>query len=308
MKTPNNFSATTEQPALIRQPFPQSLRERMIPLIRSLNLPDRLTLTYLFFTSALLVICQCRVAPWPKLLLIHCALVCTIIALAAFRERGPHITRVLSHWYPLLLPAFFFEEIGLLVHAIFPGWFDDVLIAADYALFGVHPTVWLERFSSYWLTELMQLVYTLYLPLIPAFGAWLWWRGRRAEFTGFVTAICAAYYLNFLIFILFPIEGPHHTLAPLQQMELAGGPFTAFINLIEKHGRVHGGAFPSNHVTGAMVVLFSALRFSRRMGYALTPLVLSICVATVYGRYHYAIDVLAGTAMAWLGCRIALKE
>lgn len=285
----------------MRLPFPQRISDRAWSLIQLLNLPDRLTLAYLLFTSALLVICQRRVAPWPKLLLIHGGLVCAIIAFAVLRERGPQLIRVLSHWYPLLLSGFFFEEIGELVHAVFPGWFDAVLIAADYAVFGVHPTVWIEQFSSYWLTEYLQFAYTLYLPLIPAFGLWLWWRGRRREFTAFVTAMCVTYYFNYLIFIFFPIEGPHHTLAHLQQVELSGGPLTAFINLIEKHGRVHGGAFPSNHVAGSMVVLFSAFRFSRRLGWALAPLVLSIGVATVYGRYHYAIDVFAGTTVAWIG-------
>ncbi len=303
MKISSHLSARTEQAALIRRPFPPRISDRLWLAIQSLNLPDRLTLAYLLFTSALLVICRRNIAPWPKLLLIHGGLVCTIIVLAVLRARGPQLIRVLSHWYPLLLSGFFFEEIGALVHAVFPGWFDAVLIAADDAVFGVHPTVWIEQFSNYWLTEYLQFAYTLYLPLIPAFGGWLWWRGRRREFTAFVTALCGTYYFNYLIFIFFPIEGPHHTLQHLQQIELSGGPLTAFINLIEQHGRVHGGAFPSNHVAGSMVVLFSALRYSRRLGYALVPLVLSICVATVYGRYHYAIDVFAGTIVAWLGMK-----
>jgi len=29
---------------------------------------------------------------------------------------------------------------------------------------------------------------------------------------------------------------------------------------------------------------------------------LSICVSTVYGRYHYVVDVLAGVVMAVIGC------
>jgi len=111
-----------------------------------------------------------------------------------------------------------------------------------------------------------------------------------------------AYYLCYVIFVLFPIESPHHTLRHLQQVDLVGGPFTAFINLLEKHGRVHGGAFPSTHVAGSVVVLISAYRFARRIGYWLTPLVLGICVATVYGRYHYAVDVFAGVLAAAIGC------
>jgi membrane-associated phospholipid phosphatase len=65
---------------------------------------------------------------------------------------------------------------------------------------------------------------------------------------------------------------------------------------------VHGGAFPSTHVAGAMVVLFSAYQFARPIGYWLTALVFSICVSTVYGRYHYVVDVFAGILMAAIGC------
>jgi membrane-associated phospholipid phosphatase len=60
-------------------------------------------------------------------------------------------------------------------------------------------------------------------------------------------------------------------------------------------------------VAGAVVVLISAYRFARRLGYALTPLVVSICISTVYGRYHYAVDVLAGAIMAVIGCWLGAK-
>src|SRR5262249_281909 len=185
----------------------------------------------------------------------------------------------------------------------------------------------IEQFSNYWLNEYMQLVYTSYFLLTIGLGAYLWFRDRgfrkrgfrdrgfrkrgfrkrgfrdrREDFDEFIASTCAAYYLCYVIFVLFPIESPYHTLRHLQQAELAGGPFTALINLIEKHGRVHGGAFPSAHVAGSMVALISARRFARPAGYWLTPLVLSICVATVYGRYHYVMDVFAGALMAVIGC------
>lgn len=230
-----------------------------------------------------------------------------IALLARMRESGPRLLRFISLWYPVTLFGFLFEEIGQIVHAIYPGWFDHWLIAADYWMFGAHPTVWVEQFSSYWLNEYMQLVYTSYLFLIPLFGAYLWLRRRRESFELYLVSMCVTYYLCYLIFVLFPIESPHHTLAHLQQVELTGGPFTAFINLIEKHGRVHGGAFPSTHVAGSWVVLISAFRSGRRTGYALLPLVLSISAATVYGRYHYVSDVIAGVAMAFLGCWLGAR-
>ncbi|HKX32170.1 MAG TPA: phosphatase PAP2 family protein [Blastocatellia bacterium] len=286
---------------------PRTWRHRLIGALATLNIADRLTAAYLIFSTTLIAVCRQNVKPWAILLPIHLGLLAMIVGLAFARSRGVKILSVLSHWYPPFIFLFFFEEIGSTVHAIFPGWFDAYLIEADRAIFGVHPTLWVEQFSSFWLNEYMQLVYTSYFLLTIGLGAHLWFRRRHQDFAVFMASTCAAYYLSYVIFVLFPIESPHHTLNHLQQVELTGGPFTAFINLIEKHGRVHGGAFPSTHVAGAMVVLFSAFRFARRIGYWLTPLILSICVSTVYGRYHYVVDVFAGILVAALGCWIGAR-
>ncbi len=280
----------------------RSGRKFVSDLLTALNVADRLTLLYLIFTTTLIVVCRQNVKHWETLLPIHLGLMVTITGLAWARRRGVRVLSFTSHWYPVLIFLFFFEEIALTVHAIFPGWFDEYLIKADYALFGAHPTVWIEQFSGYWLNEFMQLAYMSYFLLTIGLGAYLWSRHRRDDFSVFIASTCAAYYLCYVIFVFFPIESPYHTLAHLQQVELTGGPMTALINLIEKHGRVHGGAFPSGHVAGSMVALFSAYRFAREIGYWLTPVVVSICVATIYGRYHYVMDVLAAIVVAAIGC------
>jgi hypothetical protein len=48
-------------------------------------------------------------------------------------------------------------------------------------------------------------------------------------------------------------------------------------------------------------------RYSARAGWLLTPLILSITVATVYGRYHYAVDVPAGVLVAIAGVLVAAR-
>jgi membrane-associated phospholipid phosphatase len=279
-----------------------ALKHRLGAAFALLHLHDRLTLAYLLFSTTLIAVRHAHVSHASRLIPVHLGLMAAIAGLARARARNLRVLGFLSHWYPTLLFLFFFEEIGWIVHAIHPGWFDAYLIRADYALFGVHPTLWIEQFAGYWLSEYLQLTYTSYFLLTIGLGAYFWIGGRQREFAVFIASTCAAYYLCYVIFVLFPIESPHHTLRHLQQVELTGGPFTAFINLLETHGRVHGGAFPSAHVAGSVVTLITAFRFARTIGYWLTPLVLSICVATVYGRYHYAVDVLAGALAAALGC------
>jgi len=107
--------------------------------------------------------------------------------------------------------------------------------------------------------------------------------------------------------LFFPIESPWFAMAGSWHHELAGGPFTATINFIEHYGRVRGAAFPSAHVAGAFAALWSAWRHRRWLFWILLPLVLCMCLSTVYGRYHYVADVFAGVITGTLGYWIGLK-
>src|SRR5262245_44822961 len=104
--------------------------------LKTFNVTDRLTLVYLLYSTALILVCQQNIPRWQTLLPIHLGLVAMVIGLAYARAKHIKILSLISHWYPTLLFLFFFEEIGLIVHAIFPGWFDRYLIEADYAIFG----------------------------------------------------------------------------------------------------------------------------------------------------------------------------
>ncbi|MEP7272340.1 MAG: phosphatase PAP2 family protein [Acidobacteriota bacterium] len=268
---------------------------------------DRLTIAYLSFVLVLVIVRHGQVRHALAIGAIHLTLIASISLLAMFRGQGSRTAAAIGNWYPVLLFGFFFEEIGFIVHAIHPGWFDRLLISAEYSLFGVHPTVWIEQYSNYAVTEVLQLAYTSYLFLTLGLAVYFSRRGERTPFQVLLVSTCVAYYLGYLIFVLFPIESPYHTLRTLQKVELTGGPFTAVINWIERYGRVHGGAFPSAHVSGSVVVLLCAWRYARRVGYWLTPVVIAICIATIYGRYHYVVDVVAGIGMAIIGFVIGTR-
>jgi membrane-associated phospholipid phosphatase len=278
-----------------------------VRLWRGVSIIDRLTLSYVTFVLLVVISRQEHVKHAEAIALIHLGLLFGIGLLAYLRARGNRVAATIGTWYPIFLFGFFFEEIGFIVHAFHPGWFDPWLISLEYRVLGVHATVWVEQYSSYWATEILQLAYTSYLVLTLGLAVYFARRSQETPLQILVVSTCVAYYLGYLIFVLFPIESPHHTLSGLQQVQLVGGPFTAVIDWIEQYGRVHGGAFPSAHVSGSVVVLICAWRYARRVGYALLPLVTAICIATVYGRYHYVADVLAGIVMALIGCSVGVR-
>lgn len=275
------------------------------------NLTDRLTLGYLTFVGLLLAFSPHPIEKRGKLLTAHVGFALMIAALAYFRQRQTPVLSFLSHWYPLGLSGFFFEEIHSIVHIVFRGWFDAPLIQFDYAMFGAHPTVWFEQHMSYGLTEVMNFFYFTYWPLIPALALLLWLRHQK-QFAEFVFTLCLSYMFCYLVFIFFPVEGPYHTLRSLQTVhEAPGWIFTHLVELVEKHGRIHGGAFPSAHVTGSFVATIAAYRFSRKLGHAVLILALGVCVSAVYGRYHYAVDIWGGMIAAALGslvCRWVARK
>jgi membrane-associated phospholipid phosphatase len=272
------------------------------------NLTDRLTLCYLAFIGLLLAFSPNPIEKRGVLLAAHVGFTLMIFAFAYFRQRQTPVLSFLSYWYPLGLSGFFFEEIHSIVHLIHRGWFDAPLIQFDYAMFGAHPTVWFEQHISYWTTEVMNFFYFTYWPLIPALALLLWLRNQK-QFHEFVFALCLSYIVCYLVFIFYPIEGPYHTLRALQTVpETPGWMFTHLVEFVEKHGRIHGGAFPSAHVTGSFVATIAAYRFSRKLGHAVLILALGVCMSAVYGRYHYVVDIWGGMIAAALGNWIARQQ
>jgi hypothetical protein len=209
--------------------------------------------------------------------------------------------RFWRHWYPHLFFLFCFEELGGLVHLVTPGWQDARLIAADYWLTGVHPTLWLEQFATPARNDFMQFAYLTYFTYLLVLGGVLYYRRDWRGYWSVMTYSAAAYAIGYCTAIFFPIESPWFSMAGAWRGPLHGGPFTDAINFIEHFGRVRGAAFPSEHVAGSVAALWGAWRHRRWMFWVMVPMVTCMCVSTVWGRYHYVVDVFGGMVTGTMG-------
>lgn len=205
------------------------------------------------------------------------------------------------HWYPHLFFLFCFEELAKLVHLVTPEWQDAKLIAADHWLTGVHPTVWLEQFASPARNDFMQFAYITYFTYLLVVGGILYFRRDWRGYWSVMTYSAVGYAIGYLIAIFFPIESPWFSMTGAWHAPLQGGPFTAAINFIEHFGRVRGAAFPSEHVAGSVAAVWGAWRHRRWLFWVMLPLVACMCVSTVWGRYHYVVDVFGGMVTGTLG-------
>ena len=217
---------------------------------------------------------------------------------ATFTQKFWHFWR---HWYPHLFFLFCFEELAHLVHLVVPTWQDAKLIAFDFWLTGVHPSIWLEQFTTPFRNDFMQAVYFSYFTYLLILGGILYYRKDWKAYWSVMTYSMTAYSIGYMIAMMFPIESPWFSMAGMWHGDLQGGPFTALIGFIEHYGRVRGAAFPSEHVAGSFAALWGAWKHRRWLFWTLLPVVLCMCVSTIYGRYHYIADIFGGITTATIG-------
>src|SRR5229473_6982872 len=269
-------------------------------------------LGYLAISSALIAVFAENLAHPVKLIGGQTLVAAVIVALCWIEAHGgtdrnvcPTTTQRFwhfwRHWYPHLFFLFCFEELGKLVHLVNPGWQDAKLIAFDYWLTGVHPALWLEQFASPARNDFFQFAYLTYFTYLLIVGGVLYWRRDWEAYWATMTYSAAGYAIGYCIAMIFPIESPWFAMAGMWHGDLQGGPFTATVNFIEHFGRVRGAAFPSEHVAGSVAALWGAWRHRRWLFWGMAPLVTCMCVSTLWGRYHYVVDIFGGMVTGTLG-------
>lgn len=264
---------------------------------------EGLTLFFLIGLFLLTIFFQGRIPLWRSQLLFYALLFGLLFALKVSSDRkgAKRFGELLNDFSPVVFVILTYQSLGNLIQYLHPD-IDPVLIRIDFFLFGVHPTVWMERWITPWLTDLLSLAYLSYyfLPVILVVKLYL--KGRTEEFRQAMFILTFGYYLSFIGYILFPAIGPRFTQISLYSVPLEGSFITDFVrdtlNALEHNKR---DCMPSGHTQIALMVLFLARRYEKTIFYIFLPIVCGLILSTVYLRYHYVIDLIAGTALA-IGC------
>lgn len=270
---------------------------------------DRLTLCMLALLIAVMLFSLPTQHAWPRLGLTYLLLSVAIVSLAALDRHAGTRKRaaLLRDFAPIVFIPIIFNSLGDLISGIRPRLYDDLLIRADFALFGVHPTVWMERFNHAPLTGLLQAAYISYYGMPIALALVLFFRKNRDAFDTAVFAIVLCFYLSYVGYLLVPAVGPRYTLDQVQTAALRADPLTARVRQnLDQLEQNKTDAFPSGHTAVALVTLFFAWKCREKvLVRTLAPTVAALIISTVYLRYHYVIDVIAGIALAALTILIA---
>ena len=132
--------------------------------------------------------------------------------------------------------------------------------------------------------------------------------GKRSRLDAFLSPFVLGTVLAYAFFPFVPSEPPR-AVFPEQDLPGIETVFRRFNLWLLSGGGIHTSVFPSGHVAHGFAAgwgMLRALPEHKWVGRSLLVLAVLILIATVYGRYHYAVDSLAGVAVA--GAAMGISE
>jgi len=221
--------------------------------------------------------------------------VLVLIVARYLNEDAGRLHHFLRYFYPVLLLTAFYRMTGGMMFLFFDHFFDPQLTAFEHAILGVNPTIFIDR---HWLnvpvTEILSACYFFYYPMIPVFTILVYIYGDYEVVKSSLAAMCITFFVSYLLFALYPVEGPRWHFASDYLHEVQGPFFRQAVNLVIKNGAVRGGCMPSSHFGVALVMLLYVGRYYRRWLWLMLPIVIGLAGGTVWGRFHYVSDVVVG--------------
>jgi membrane-associated phospholipid phosphatase len=284
-----------------------------------LHSADVLIIGFLTFLSVVNLCFALRIPHWWLMILINTAASAAICVLGWVRHStGSRVLAVIHDWHVAPTVFFTFKELYFMIKPMHGGRdYDDVLIAADRWLFGVDPTHWVMQFSSPWLTEILQIAYTLFYALFLLIGVELYRRNNKDQFHFFMFTCVYGFYLSYIGYFFLPAVGPRFTLHDFSALnrDLPGLFLTPYLRwFVNFGGSVPMGVpneaaiagtqrdvFPSGHTMMTLVLMYLSMRFRIRLRWFIALTGTLLIIATVYERYHYAVDLIGG-AMFMILC------
>ena len=229
----------------------------------------------------------------------HIAMLALIFVLAQYSASS--VALFLRHWYLLTYLPLCYKEVPCLVSALGLPAADAALARWDLMMWKTDPVFWLSASPSPLLVEVLQAAYTMFIPGVVGLTVILWLRKSRDEFRYGAFVIAITFLISYLGYLVVPARGPRMMPYAAYSQPLHGlWTFAYFQRWLDSMEGIQYDCFPSGHTAVVIVGCYLARKISPAVFYVFSVLAALITFSTVYLRYHYVIDVIAGTALAIL--------
>jgi hypothetical protein len=212
-----------------------------------------------------------------------------------------------------LLNTFF--SLRELLPAVSP-WSDDAAIYAfDMRVFGFEPSILMDRWVTPTTTEWFAFFYFLYFLILCIHVLPMVFAQKDTHLTNrFATGVLIMFLGSHIIYMLVPGYGPYWYLKGAFAHELTGGTFWRWVRETVEVGGAQKDIFPSLHTGSPTFFTIFCFRHRKLLPFkywwpVIGFLTTQIVIATMFLRWHYLVDIVAGVVFAfscqYVGQRVA---
>jgi membrane-associated phospholipid phosphatase len=276
---------------------------------------DLVVMCFGFFLIGLDLIFLNRLPYWSLLITVNVVVIIFVAGISYFSYHyKSKFLHIVHNWYIAPMILLTFKQLYFMIAPIHGRDYDDVLIGIDRWIFGADPTVWLCNIATPWLTEIVQIAYSSFYFLFIIVGFEFYRKKDMDKFNHAAFLIIYGFYLSYVGYFFLPAVGPRFTLHDFFSLDTElPGIFTTkflreFVNLGESIGRntpkpseiVQRDVFPSGHTQLTLLLMYITLKYKMKVKYFIWVIGILLIFGTVYLRYHYVIDLIAGAAFTAL--------
>lgn len=273
----------------------------MLTIVRYIRASEWVVLAFFTWTSFLAVILPLDSEVRVRTLIANSLVFAMYLALSRVQHFG--WTRFARDWIPQGLIILAYKEMGWFAPRTHTYKFEHSWVVWDRMILNDwHARAAIESLGVV-LPSLLELSYVLVYALPPVtMGIVYGLKLARRQTDTMLTIYLLGMLLCYAQFPFWPSEPPR-TVFPGQDIpNIADTPVRSFSLWIVGNYGIHMSVFPSAHVSGAVAAALGIAYLIPQRRLLVTAYFVYaalVAVATVYGRYHYAVDALAGAAV---GC------
>ena len=235
-----------------------------------------------------------------------CLMVQVLLVVFCHLRPTPARWRFRLLFYPLVI-NFVYLLLPEVVRSLGLGLQDQALQRIDRLLIGGDLSTRLQVLATPLLTEVLSAAYLFYM-LYFGVSQLLYFLDDLELAIRFYTGLFTVFALGFLGYVFVPAHGPYLALSDSFTSPLVGGDITRFNQEVVRLGSIRVDVFPSLHcAVPAFILAFDYLYKRARFWVCIGPCLL-LFFSTVYLRYHYLVDVLAGFALALMALILAARR
>ncbi len=275
------------------------MRAASVRQSRHVRISEQFLIAYFSYVAIVGVFFRVGMKPWLLLAAV------TILILIVSRTNG-----VLRDLAPLAFTLMAYREMNLFSGSLHDHHLEHAWIVWDrWLLDDLHLRALIEG-SGFLVPSYLELCYLLVYTVAPVSVAILFMNGRRKSIDRFWLIYLVGTLGAYALLPYFPSEPPRAVFAGIDMPHITTAIRRLNLWIVGGYG-IHSSVFPSAHVSSVLSAAWALIALipeRRWIGTLMLIYGVSVALATIYGRYHFATDAAAGIAISIVAALVARTQ